>query len=148
MSTMARFGQFFKQRRSALGLSLREFCRRNGFDPGNVSRLERGTLLPPQSRELLESYAKALKLQPDSHEWHTFFDLAAVETGRIPPQMMANQAVLERLPQMLRRLRGQGRRHGMWTRALDLEEWADSYDASFTLPQLVRRLIHALGWYR
>lgn len=74
-----------------------------------------------------------------------FFDLAAAETGRIPSQMVANQAVLERLPQMFRRLRGQGKRHGIWTRALDLEEWATSNlsNASRTLPQLVRRLIHA-----
>ena len=143
MPTGTRFGQFFKQCRSALGLTLREFCRRNGFDPGNISRLERSLLLPPQSRELLEAYAKSLKLQLDSHEWHTFFDLAAAETGRIPPQMMANQAVLESLPQVFRKLRGQGRRHRTETKALNLEEWADSYEASFTLPQLVRRLIHA-----
>ena len=68
MSTSKSFGAFFRAKRKALGLTLREFCRRNGFDPGNVSRLERGLVPPPQARQLLESYAKALKLE--SGTWH------------------------------------------------------------------------------
>ena len=143
MPTVTQFGQFFKQRRMALGLTLREFCRRNGFDPGNISRLERGLLPPPQGRERLASYAKALKLQPESHEWNTFFDLAAVETGRIPPQIRDNQVVREKLPKMFRTLRGQGRLQRTWTNAIDLEMWADFLDARSMLPQVVRRLIHA-----
>ena len=49
MST-ARVSARFSGHRKALGLTLREFCRRNGFDPGNVSRLERGLVPPPQTR--------------------------------------------------------------------------------------------------
>ncbi len=56
------FGDFFRARRKALGLSQSEFCRRNGFDKGNISRLERGLVPPPQDQRLLESYARALKL--------------------------------------------------------------------------------------
>ncbi len=143
MPTATRFGNFFRQRRQTLGLSLREFCRRNGFDPGNISRLERGLLTPPHSTEVLESYAKALKLEPESQEWHVFFDLAAVETGRIPHQMADNQAVLDKLPKTFRTWRDQRTRYGAWTKATDLELWADYLDARAQLPQLVRRLIHA-----
>ena len=57
------FGEFFKNRRIALKMTLRQFCRDNSLDPGNISRLERGLLPPPQGRETLESYAKLLKLR-------------------------------------------------------------------------------------
>ena len=63
MSSSQDFGEFFRDRRKALGLSQSEFCRRNGFDKGNISRLERGLVPPPQDPQLLESYAKALKLE-------------------------------------------------------------------------------------
>src|SRR5712691_8667283 len=138
-----RFGNFFRKRRQTLGLSLREFCRRNGFDPGNISRLERGLLTPPQSMEVLESYAKALKLELESQEWHAFFDLAAAETGRIPHQMAEDQTERERLPERFRTWRDQRTRSGPWTKAADLELWADYLDTRARLPQLVRRLIHA-----
>ena len=39
MSAENQFGTFFRTTRKALGLNLREFCRRNGYDPGNISRL-------------------------------------------------------------------------------------------------------------
>ncbi len=99
--------------------------------------------MPPQSTEILESYAKALKLEPESQEWHTFLDLAATATGRLPRKVMENPAALERLPQTLLRLSGQRTRSGPWTQAAHLELWADSLDARARLPQLVRRLIHA-----
>jgi transcriptional regulator with XRE-family HTH domain len=144
MSPVIRFGPFFRQHRRALGLSLREFCRRNGFDPGNISRLERGLLRPPQGKEVLESYAKALKLQPDSHVWDTFFDLAAAETGRIPPQLHADQTRQEALPRLFRGLRGRQREGGRpWVKASDLELWAEAIDARSSLPQVLRRLVHA-----
>jgi transcriptional regulator with XRE-family HTH domain len=104
---MSRFGGFFKQRRIALGLTLREFCRRNGLDPGNISRLERGLLPPPQGRETLENYAKLLGLPKGSDEWYTFFDLAAAETGRIPAELLEDKELLAKLPILFRTLRGQ-----------------------------------------
>src|SRR5262245_3661456 len=93
--TAKQFGNFFRQHREVLGLSLREFCRRNGFEPGNVSRLERGLLAPPQAPEILESYAKALKLESESRDWNTSFDLAATETGRLPKEIVENPTILE-----------------------------------------------------
>ncbi|MFH1918569.1 MAG: helix-turn-helix transcriptional regulator [Planctomycetota bacterium] len=107
MPASARFGEFFKQRRIALGLTLREFCRRNGLDPGNISRLERGILAPPQGREILEHYADLLSLKKGSDEWYTFFDLASVETGRIPPEILEDEELLKKLPILFRTLRGQ-----------------------------------------
>ena len=40
------FGRFFRNRRTVLGLSLSEFCRENGFDKGNTSRLDAASSSP------------------------------------------------------------------------------------------------------
>lgn len=107
MSEEVRFGEFFKQRRIASGLTLREFCRQNGLDSGNISKLERGRLSPPRDREKLASYAKLLGLEKESSEWYTFFDLAAAATGTIPHDVLQDQEVVEKLPVLFRTLRGQ-----------------------------------------
>ena len=104
---MSKFGAFFRSVRAKAGLSLREFCLDNGFDPGNISRLERGVLPPPESREKLDQYAKALHLKKWSDDWYAFFDLAAAERGRIPDDVLADEELVERLPVLFRTLRGQ-----------------------------------------
>ena len=78
MSTDNQFGTFVRTTRKALGLNLRAFCRRNGFDPGNISRLERGISPPPQAQQMLEALAKALKLKPGTYRWEQFIKLATV----------------------------------------------------------------------
>jgi len=145
MSTGKSFDTFFRANRKALGLTLREFCRRNGFDPGNVSRLERGLVPPPQARQLLESYANALKLESGTVAWDTFFELAATEAGRIPADVLENERDSHKLPALFRQLRARGQGHSGWVTALDLERWADTLNARATLPQLIRRLIRATG---
>ena len=101
---------------------------------------------PPQARQLLESYAKALKLESGTVAWDRFFELAATETGRIPADVLEDQQTIQKLPSLYRRLascEGRGTRAGLgrWT----FETWADTLDARATLPQLVRRLIRATG---
>ena len=72
------FGEYFRGLRARLNMPLRQFCIANGYDPGNISRLERGLLAPPTADEKLRDYARALKIKKGSDEWITFFDLAAV----------------------------------------------------------------------
>jgi transcriptional regulator with XRE-family HTH domain len=145
MATGKTFGAFFRAKRKALGITLREFCRRNGFDPGNVSRLERGLMPPPQATQLLESYAKALKIESGTLAWDRFFELASTEAGRIPADVLESERDSLKLPSLFRELRAQGQGHTSWVNALDLETWADTLNARATLPQLVRRLIRATG---
>ncbi|MBI4602388.1 MAG: helix-turn-helix domain-containing protein [Planctomycetes bacterium] len=99
------FGAFFKARRISLGKTLRVFCLECHLDPGNISKLERGLLPPPQSREKLEEYARCLKLKEGSADWYELFDLASVETGRIPPDLQ-EEKFLRKLPAIFRTLRG------------------------------------------
>lgn len=101
------FGEFFgRLRRERLRRSLRQFYARKGLDPGNMSRLERGKILPPRGRKVLEKYARALELKKGSDDWYTFFDLAAVFRGELPKDLAADDEVLERLPVLFRSLRG------------------------------------------
>lgn len=104
---MGRFGErFAKLRREQTGLSLREFCANSGLDAGNISRLERGRMAVPASREILERYASALGLEENTDEWVEFFDLAAAERGVIPAELLADDEVAAKLPMLFRTLRG------------------------------------------
>jgi len=100
------FGSYFKALRTKKGWTLRRFCELNGFDPGNISRLERGVFPPPESPQKLREYAKVLALKEGSEEWFEFFDRAAASRGQLPADLRADEKLLERLPVLFRTLRG------------------------------------------
>ncbi len=102
-----KFGELFKELRMATGLTLREFSSKCKLDAGNLSKLERGLLKPPQNHERLEEYAKALQLTKGSDAWYQFFDTAAADAGVIPDEVMADADVVDKLPLLFRTLRGQ-----------------------------------------
>ena len=102
---MATFGEFFKQKRIALGKTLRQFCLEKGLDPGNISKIERGKVPPTTSAEKLKEYAKYLKIEIGSRDWQTFKDLAAIGAGKIPEDLK-DKELLTRLPVFFRALRG------------------------------------------
>lgn len=106
MDEKVKFGEFFKEKRMALGFTLREFCRENGFDPGNISRLERGLLPPPQGEEQRIRYAEALGIKKGSDDWLKFFDFAATGLGQIPYDIMDDERLLAKLPLLFRTVRG------------------------------------------
>jgi transcriptional regulator with XRE-family HTH domain len=101
------FGEFFKNKRIALGYTLRRFCEACGLDAGNLSRMERGILPPPQKREKLEEYAKCLKIKEGSDDWYQFFDLANAASGTIPEDVMKDADLVQKLPVFFRTIRGQ-----------------------------------------
>ena len=101
------FGQFFKEKRITLRKTLRRFCFENGLDPGNISRLERGIMPPPQGSDKLEEYARYLQIKKGTDDWYKFFDLARIEAGRIPDELLKDEAIAASLPILFRTLRGQ-----------------------------------------
>jgi len=101
------FGALFKECRIAAGKTLRAFCSEHGFDPGNISKIERGRMGPPESEAKLAEYAEALGLRYGTDEWIEFFDLAAAERGRIPQDILNDEEVVGKLPLLFRTLRGQ-----------------------------------------
>lgn len=106
-SNIITFGEFFRQKRIALGFTLRSFCERYNYDPGNISRLERNILSPSVDTKKLEGYAAALKIQRDSEDWTAFFDLAHTAKGRIPEDIMKDPKIISILPAFYRTARGE-----------------------------------------
>lgn len=100
-----KFGEIFKRLRIASGQTLRAFCAKHELDPGNISKLERGRVAPPESQEILESYAKALKLKKGSEDRQAFFDAAAAECGRVPADLLEDDELVDKLPVLFRALR-------------------------------------------
>lgn len=99
----ATFGEFFRAKRLAAGYTLRRFCAEFGFDPGNISKMERGILAPSTSN--LEEYARCLRIKKGTSEWQEFFDLAAASQGRIPPDILSDEELVAKLPLVFRTLR-------------------------------------------
>ncbi|MEK7577915.1 MAG: hypothetical protein AAB492_04895 [Patescibacteria group bacterium] len=106
-SSVMNFGQFFRSKRISLGFTLRLFCERYHFDPGNISRLERNILPPTVDEEKLEGYAEALKISKGSLEWIEFFDLAHIAKGTVPHDIRNDPKVISFLPAFYRTARGE-----------------------------------------
>jgi len=100
------FGDFIKRARAKKGETLRDFCVKHGFDPGNFSRMERGMSPPPQREELLEKYAAALGFKRNTDDWIEFFDLAAATHGQLPKDLLTEDELIGKLPVLFRTLRG------------------------------------------
>ncbi len=92
------FGRFFKDSRIELGLTLRGFCRKYGFDPGNISRLERGRASASKKQSTLDWYAWCLELEGVKKE--EFMILAAVSAGMIP-EPLTDKELAAKLPLLL-----------------------------------------------
>jgi len=75
MSPKMTFGAFFKQKRIDLKKTLRQFCAENKLDPGNISRLERGLMPPPQGSDKLLEYARYLQIKKPVPFIGAFLDL-------------------------------------------------------------------------
>jgi len=101
------FGEFFRQKRIALGFTLRSFCERYGYDPAYISRIEREILAPPEDKEKIQAFAKALGIREGKPDWVTFFDLAYIAKGKIPADITAKNESLKRLPLLFRTMRGE-----------------------------------------
>lgn len=104
MTSKISFGTFFKKKRIGVRLTLRQFCQQNGFDAGNISKLERDIFSAPQSEEKLEEYAKALKLERGSSDWIEFFDLAAISNRNLDLSKIKNEDLIQKLPVLFRTL--------------------------------------------
>lgn len=96
------FGETVRERRKELRLGLREFAQRAGMDPGNLSKIERGRLAPPQGQDLLIRLASALEWQQGTPEAIALADLAAVENGQLPVDVLGDEAVMAKIPILLR----------------------------------------------
>ena len=101
------FGGLVKKLRLKKQMGLREFCLKYEHDPSNWSKLERGKLPPPNDIETLVKWATQLGLKKGISEWYEFFDLAALENGNIPQDILSDKELVDALPIFFRTVRGQ-----------------------------------------
>lgn len=101
---MTRFGEYIRNLRLGKRITLREFCKRTGFDPSNWSKIERGILQAPKSKKILDIIADVLDLGEESEEYVTLKDLAAL--SHIPTELV-HSSVVDRLPIFFRTIRGE-----------------------------------------
>jgi hypothetical protein len=101
------FGTFIKELRARQRLGLREFCLEHGHDPSNWSKIEREVHQPPRDEQILSTWARQLRLKPDTDDWLKFFEYAAVDAGRIPDHILENKELAAHLPAFFRTLSGQ-----------------------------------------
>jgi hypothetical protein len=75
---------------------------------GRIWRMgaDRGSL-KPKLPETLRAWARQLGLKQGSEDWLRFFDLAAVDAGRIPDYVLKDQELVSQLPVFFRTLSGQ-----------------------------------------
>jgi transcriptional regulator with XRE-family HTH domain len=100
------FGEFIKAKRIALGFTLRTFCQKYDYDPGNISKMERNLLSSSLEEEKLYGLAAALKITKGTEDWVTYKDLAYVAKGAIPEDIMDHQKETPYLPLLFRTVRG------------------------------------------
>lgn len=98
------FGEMFRSKRVNLGYTLRSFCERYDYDPGNISRLERDLLPPSLEDDILSGYAKALQISKGSEDWISFIDLAHIAKNKLPSSL-SNES-RQFLPLLFRTIRG------------------------------------------
>ena len=101
------FGDFIKDLRIKSGQTLRAFCLRNGYDPGNHSKIERGIFNPPGDDQSMRQMAKALGIRQGGDEWSEFHNLASIAREQIPKALMDDAEVVDKLPVLFRTLEGE-----------------------------------------
>ncbi len=94
------FGELLQHYRKERGLTLRDFCTQNGFDPGNQSRLERGRAKAPTEDRVLE-YAAALQIAEGTAAHQQFVDAAAISRSDLE-KIVPDRALLNLLPAYMR----------------------------------------------
>lgn len=95
------FGEFVREKRLALGFSMRAFARQVGLQPSNFCNMENG-VLPPPAAEGVDRIASALRLEPATPEYLKLLDLAAEARQEAPADIVKMVRSNELIPALLR----------------------------------------------
>ncbi|MFH1938221.1 MAG: helix-turn-helix domain-containing protein [Patescibacteria group bacterium] len=104
---LKKFCKFLKQLRITQNLSLREICKKVGYDASNWSKIERGIIAPPTNEKVLAKWAKTLNLKKDSDKYQQFIDEAQISQGIIPGDILLRKDAVKYLPAVFRTLRNE-----------------------------------------
>ncbi|MEF3692373.1 MAG: helix-turn-helix transcriptional regulator [Candidatus Moraniibacteriota bacterium] len=102
---LKKFGRLLYELRIKKEFTLREMCRRVGYDPSNFSKIERGKISPPADKKILNLWAKTLGLKSGTKEFDNFIYNANVAQGIIPSEIMEERELVANLPAFFRTLK-------------------------------------------
>lgn len=115
-----KFGEFIKEKRSAIGKTLRGLAADLDIAPAFMSDIEKGHRYPP-SKEKLYEMARALHLSDE--DTNTMFDLAAQEReNAVSPDLPEYIMNHENVRVALRIARDKGTSNAAWQRVIELLE--------------------------
>lgn len=114
------FGEFIKEKRSAIGMTLRGLAASLDIAPAFMSDIEKGHRYPPNKEKLYEM-ARILRLSEE--DTNTMFDLAAKERENavspdLPEYIMNNENVRV----ALRMARDKGASNAAWQKVIEILE--------------------------
>jgi transcriptional regulator with XRE-family HTH domain len=95
------FGEVLRELRIKSGYGLREFAKKIGMQPSNLSFVENGRVPAPQKAKILEMMARTLNLEEGSAEWVLFFN-SATKHGHLPHDVRKNKDLTELIPLLCR----------------------------------------------
>ena len=97
------YGEKLKDLRIAAKLTLREFAKKIGGDPGNWSKIERGLMRPPSDAATYKQLRRVLGI-PDE----TVNELLSVaQAMKILPCQFSESELMQYMPVLLRRANGE-----------------------------------------
>lgn len=103
-----KFGKRVAELRAKESRSLRDFCRKSGFDPVLVNKWEEG-LAPAPDRDKAHFLAKMLGLHEDSTEYDQFLNLAEEARENYEPVPLSEVELFQKIPVAFRGLKvGEG----------------------------------------
>jgi transcriptional regulator with XRE-family HTH domain len=94
------FGELLRTYRLKKEITLREFANMTEIDSAYLSRVERGTISPPQKEQLLTAIIEALELTKE--EAQILRDQAATENKAFPEDVAEKVKQVPGIPMLLR----------------------------------------------
>ncbi len=115
-----RFGEFIKEKRNAIGMTLRGLAASLDIAPAFMSDIEKGHRYPPNKEKLYEM-ARILRLSEE--DTNTMFDLAAQEReNAVSPDLPEYIMNHENVRVALRMARDKGTSNAAWQKVIEMLE--------------------------
>lgn len=99
-------GNYIREKRLALDLSLRKFATLMGMDASHWSKIERDVLPFPDDGNKAELLAKNLSIKINTTEWYNLLDLISISRRIIPGHVYKDEEILRALPIFFRTANG------------------------------------------
>ncbi len=104
LNPCVRFGHFLLEKRKKAGKTARIVAGEAELLPSNYSKIETGTVRPPQDPKKLKLLGKAIGLQHED-DWSQYHDLAAKANETVPLDLVSIIGERELVPVFLRTVR-------------------------------------------